>query len=190
MEWYSTRSSVSLSIRGQEASVDDDQGEPRLRVRSILFVCTGNIFRSVAAEYGLKSLVGQPSPYHIGSAGIDAKPQPVHEWVKHCLSHKGADVSGHVQRQLTKELLAETDLVVAMSLDHQEFIRREFGRHAPLFKQLCYGCDEAIPDLHERYPDWEQDLESARHYVTSVIDMIWVDLPSFLYKLPLERPQS
>ncbi len=160
------------------------------RVRSILFVCTGNIFRSVAAEYGLKALVGQPSPYRISSAGIEAKPQPVHEWVKHCLQEKGADVSGHRQRRLTGELVEETDLIVAMSRNHQEFLRREFGRHAPLFKQLCYGRDEPIPDLHEQYPDWEQDIVRARRYVVSIIDMIWTDLPSLLYKLPLERPQS
>lgn len=159
-------------------------------IRTILFVCTGNIFRSMAAEYGLKSLVGQPSPYRISSAGIDARPQPVHEWVKHCLQAKGADVSGHLQRRLTRELVEETDLIVAMSRNHQEFLQREFGRHAPLFKRLCYGRDEPILDLHEQYPDWERDPVLARRYVVSIIDMIWTDLPSLLYKLPLERPQS
>ncbi len=164
--------------------------EPKPRVRSILFVCTGNVFRSVAAEYGLKLLVGQHSPYRIGSAGIDAKPQPVHDWVKDCLRDKGADVSGHIQRRLTKELVAETDLIVAMSRNHQVFVQREYGRQAPLFKQLCHGLDEPIPDLHEQYPDWERDLALARRYVVSIIDMIWMDLPSLLYKLPHERPQS
>jgi protein-tyrosine phosphatase len=174
----------------QNATGMEPMIESNPRVRSILFVCTGNVFRSVAAEYGLKTLVGQPSPYHIGSAGIEAKPQAVHDWVKGCLREKGADVSRHVQRRLTSELMAETDLVIAMSRDHQDFIQREFGRHAPLFKQLCYGRDEPIPDLHELYPDWGQDLALARAYVASVIDIIWVDLPSLLSKLPHERPTT
>jgi protein-tyrosine-phosphatase len=165
-------------------------GEPRTRVQSILFVCTGNVFRSVAAEHGLKTLLGQPSPYRIGSAGIEAKAQEVHEWVKHCLREKGADVSGHVPRRVTRELLQETDLVVAMSRDHQAFIKQAFGRDAPLFKQLCYGRDDPIPDLHERYPNWEQDLTLAQAYVTSVIDMIWDDIPAFVYKLPRLSPSS
>lgn len=164
--------------------------ERHMRVRSILFVCTGNVFRSVAAEHGLKTLLGQPSPYRIGSAGIDAKLQPVHEWVAHCLREKGADVSRHLPRLVTGELLKSHDLIVAMSHDHQDFLKREFGFEAPLFKQLCYGYDESIPDLHERYPNWEQDLATARSYVASVIDMIWEDIPSFAYKLPHMCPTS
>jgi protein-tyrosine phosphatase len=164
--------------------------ESTQQVRSILFVCTGNVFRSVAAEYGLKSLLGQPSPYRIASAGIQAKPQQVHEWVAHCLREKGTDVSSHMARRLTSDLVSGSDLVVAMSRDHQEYIQEEFGRHAPLFKQLCYGRDEPILDLHEQYPDWEQNLALARNYVASVIDMIWHDLPSFLYKLPHQRPRT
>lgn len=158
--------------------------ELHTHVRSILFVCTGNVFRSVAAEHGLKTLLGQPSLYRISSAGIEAKPQQIHEWVRHCLREKGADVSGHVQHRVTRELLDETDLVVAMSHDHQDFIKRTFERDVPLFKQLCYGRDEPIPDLHERYPNWELDLTVAQAYVASVIDMIWDDIPSLVYKLP------
>ena len=88
--------------------------ELRPQVRSILFVCTGNVFRNVAAEHGLKTLLGQPSLYRIGSAGIEAKPQ----------------------------------------------------------------------HLHERYPNWQQDLTVAQAYVASVIDMIWDDIPSLVHKLP------
>jgi protein-tyrosine phosphatase len=163
---------------------------PRTRVQSILFVCTGNVFRSVAAEHGLKTLLGQPSPYRIGSAGIEAKPQQVHEWVSHCLREKGADVSRHVQRRLTRELLQENDLVIAMSRDHQDFIKQTFGYDIPLFKQLCYGRSEPIPDLHELYPNWERDLAVAQAYVASVIDMIWDDLSSLVSKLPHVRPTS
>jgi len=153
-------------------------------VLSILFVCTGNIFRSVVAEYATKLQLKPGNRYLVGSAGIEAKPQSVHPWILRCLHEKGADVSTHVQRRLTQELLEQTDLIVAMSHDHQTFIHREFGIDAPLFKQICYGRDEPILDLHEAHPNWEQDLNQARMYVSSVIDMIWKDIPSFLSKLP------
>lgn len=153
--------------------------------RSILFVCTGNVFRSVVAEYATKLHLGLNNYLClVGSAGIEAKPQCVHPWVQHCLREKGADVSTHVQRKLTHELLERTDLVVAMSHDHRTFIRHEFGVDAPLFKRICCGRDEAILDLHEVHPNWEQDLNQARAYVSSVVDMIWSDIPSFLSKLP------
>ena len=44
-------------------------------VQSVLFVCTGNIFRSVTAEYALKARQGDGMRCIVGSAGIDAKPQ-------------------------------------------------------------------------------------------------------------------
>ena len=159
------------------------QGQTWSQMRSILFVCTGNVFRSVAAEYALRSLLSNSSQYLVGSAGTEAKPQPVHEWITHCLGQKGADVSAHRPRRLTEELLHQTDLIVAMSRDHRDFIRRTFGRHVPLFKELCYGLDEPILDLHEMHPDWEQDLARARLYVSSVIEMIWHDIPFFLDQL-------
>jgi protein-tyrosine phosphatase len=152
-------------------------------MRLILFVCTGNVFRSVAAEYALKTLAEPPFPYLVGSAGIEAKLQPVREWIVRGMREKGVDVSGHRPRRLTRELVDRADLVVAMSRDHRDFISSTFGVEAPLFKEVCYGLDQSIPDLHEVYPDWEQDLPLARKYVSSVIDMIWEDMRSFAEKL-------
>ncbi len=153
-------------------------------IRSILFVCTGNIFRSLAAEQALKVLLGPQAPYLIGSAGIDAKPQPVHEWVKARLHMKGADPSRHVQRQVTREIVEAADLVIAMSRNHQAFIHERFGREVPLFNQVCFGCDKPIPDVHEVIPAWEEDLVQAQAYVSSVIDTIWEAMPMLVLRLP------
>ena len=157
-------------------------------MQSVLFVCTGNVFRSVAAEYALKTLLCERSDYVIGSAGIAANPQPVHEWIAQYLRQKGVDVSQHRPRRLTRELLNQTGLVVAMSRDHRGFIGTTYGRKVPLFKEFCYGLDEPIYDLHERYPNWEQDLALAREYVSSVIETIWHDMPTFFEKLSLPAP--
>jgi protein-tyrosine phosphatase len=152
-------------------------------VQSVLFVCTGNIFRSVTAEYALKFRLGANTSCIVGSAGIDFKPQPVHDWVRTNLSEKGADLRHHTPRQLTKELVEAPDLVVAMGRDHQNFIREQFGRDVPLFNQICLGHDTPIFDLHEVIPDWEADPERARAYVCSVIDVIWATAPAILSRL-------
>jgi len=151
--------------------------------QSVLFVCTGNIFRSVTAEYALKARLSDGMRCIVGSAGIDAKPQSVHAWVRTQLREKGADASHHTQRQLTKDLVESTDLVVAMGRDHQAFIREQFGRDVPLFNQICLGHDQPILDLHEVMPDWETDPERARAYVCSVIDVIWATAPAILSHL-------
>jgi protein-tyrosine phosphatase len=155
----------------------------RYRPQSVLFVCTGNIFRSLAAEQALKAMLGSQASFLVGSAGIDAKPQAVHEWVQTRLRIKGADPSAHVQRQLTRQMVQASDLVIAMGCNHQAFIRERFGRDVPLFNQVCFGRNEPIEDVHEVMPAWEENLEQARVYVWSVIDRIWEATPTLIQRL-------
>ena len=163
--------------------VGNDASRAGCTFQSVLFVCTGNIFRSVTAEYALKARLGAGRLCVVSSAGIDAKPQPIHDWVQTRLREKGADLTRHIQRQLTKELVEAADLVVAMGRDHQIFVREQFGRDIPLFHQICLGHDTPILDLHEVMPDWEVDPERARAYVWSVIDVIWATTPALLSRL-------
>jgi len=160
-----------------------DENRSSGKLQSVLFVCTGNIFRSVTAEYALKARFGPGTSCLVSSAGIDAKPQSVHDWVETRLREKGADLTRHVQRQLTKELVEAADLVIAMGRNHQVFIREQFGRDVPLFNQVCLGHDQPILDLHEVMPDWETDPERARAYVWAVIDVIWATAPALLPRL-------
>jgi protein-tyrosine phosphatase len=160
-----------------------DENRSGRKSQSVLFVCTGNIFRSVTAEYALKVRLGAGMSCVVSSAGIDVKSQPVHDWVQTRLREKGADLTRHVQRQLTAELVEAADLVVAMGRDHQVFIREQFGRDVPLFNLICLGDDQPILDLHEVMPDWETDPERARAYVYSVIDVIWATAPAILSHL-------
>ena len=160
-----------------------DENRLRWRLESVLFVCTGNIFRSVTAEYALKIRLGTNTSCVVSSAGIDAKSQSIHDWVQSRLRAKGEDPTTHVPRQLTKELVEAADLIVAMGRDHQVFVREQFGRDVPLFNQICLGHDQPILDLHEAVPDWETDHERARAYVCSAIDAIWATAPALLSRL-------
>jgi protein-tyrosine phosphatase len=152
--------------------------------KSILFLCSGNIFRSVVAEYALKASVAPESGYVIGSAGIEARPQPIHPFVCGRMMEKGVDVSGHRQRLLTRELVEGTDLLIAMGANHREFVRRSFGREVPLFNQVCFEKDEPILDVDEAVPEWQVDLTRARDYILLVIEHIWQATPVLLTRLP------
>lgn len=155
----------------------------RNHATSILFVCTGNVFRSLAAEHALRARAGRESGYLVGSAGIEAKPQAVHPLVRGRLLEKGSDPSRHVQRKLTEAVLTGADVVVAMGRDHQEFIRRHFGREVPLFNQICYQRDEPVLDVEEAILDWENNQEAAKAYTLWVIDYIWEAMPAFLARV-------
>ncbi len=138
----------------------------------IMFICTGNIFRSMSAEHGLRHHLGQGSGVEVCSAGTDRTPRAVHPRLIAYMSTKGIDVGGHKQTVLTKSVLAGADLAVAMGRDHQEWVRGRFGRELPLFNQVCYGRDEPIPDVWEVIPDWETNQAAAFRYLEGVIDDI------------------
>ncbi len=158
--------------------------EESLPMTSILFICSGNIFRSMVAEYALKSLLGPSSPYIVGSAGIEALPQPIHPLIRERLMAKGSDASQHIQRKLTRELLDRATLPIAMGLNHRDCIRQRFNRDVRLFNEMCFGTCEPILDLHEAIPEWQVNLEASRDYLLSVIDYIWSMMPIFLASLP------
>jgi protein-tyrosine phosphatase len=150
---------------------------------SILFVCTGNIFRSVTAEYALKASLDPRSPIQVSSAGTVALPQEMYPDVRAYLVQRGMDPSRHQQRKVSAELLQATDLVIAMSTDHQSFLLDAFQHRAPLFHEVCHGRPESLLDVWEAIPTWETNLEAARHYTFQVMEYIWASMPGLLQNL-------
>jgi protein-tyrosine phosphatase len=150
---------------------------------SILFVCTGNIFRSMTAEYALKARLDPRSPIRVSSAGTVAIPQEMHPAVRAYLMQHGMDPSHHQQRKVSAELLHATDLVIAMSTDHQSFLFDTLQYRAPLFNEVCHGRPEPLLDVWEAIPTWETDLEAARSYAFSVMEYIWASMPGLLQNL-------
>jgi protein-tyrosine phosphatase len=150
---------------------------------SILFVCTGNIFRSMSAEYALKARLDQRSPIRVISAGTAAIPQEMHPDIRAYMLQRGMDPSLHRQRKVSTELLHASDLVIAMSTDHQAFLFDTFQYRAPLFNEVCHGRSEPLLDVWEAIPTWETDLEAARHYAFRVLEYIWASVPGLLQNL-------
>jgi protein-tyrosine phosphatase len=128
---------------------------------SILFVCTGNIFRSMTAEYALKARLDPRSPLRVSSAGTVAIPQAMHPDVRAYLVQRGVDPSPHQQRQVSAELLRASDLVIAMSTDHQAFLVDTFRYRAPLFNEICHGRSDVLLDIWEAIPTRETDFDAA-----------------------------
>jgi protein-tyrosine phosphatase len=150
---------------------------------SILFVCTGNIFRSMTAEYALKARLDPRSLIRVSSAGTLAIPQQMHPDVRAYLVRRGMDPSHHEQRRVSAELLHATDLVIAMSTDHQAFLLDTFQYRAPLFNEVCHGRSEPLLDVWEAVPTWATDLDAARHYAFQVMEYIWASIPCLLQNL-------
>lgn len=89
----------------------------------LLFVCTGNTCRSPLAEGLARRLVAERgvADMTIGSAGTSAwDGAPASDGSLLVAMEHDLDLSAHRTRQLTKELVAEADLILTMGPHHLE----------------------------------------------------------------------
>ena len=138
----------------------------------VLFVCTGNIFRSMTAEYALRRELGVASGLAVASAGTDDYPHVVRANVSGYLRQRGIDVSGHRRRTVTREMVADAQLVVAMSTDHQRWLAERYGLKVPVFLEACGGACEALPDIEEVVLDYRTNAAAVEAHVRKTIDTI------------------
>lgn len=149
----------------------------------ILFICTGNIFRSVTAEYALKATLSVDAIYAVHSAGLIDAPHEIVSFVEDYLKGRGLDVSRHQPKKLTREMLDEADLAVAMDTEHRHQINQTFNRRLPLFSEIAYGTEEPLRDVYEVVPDWRNNEAAARAYGWSVMDYIFDGMPNFTNRI-------
>ena len=138
----------------------------------VLFVCTGNIFRSLTADVALRALLAGNPAVHVSSAGTDDYPHTVRPYTQGYLLSKGYDVSSHRRRTLTRALVEESHLVVPMSTDHQAVIKERFGRDTPLFLEVCGESPDWLPDIEDVVPDYRTNRPAVEAHVRSTIDRI------------------
>jgi protein-tyrosine-phosphatase len=112
-----------------------------------------------------------------------ALPQQMHPDVRAYVVQRGVDPSPDQQRRVSAELLRASDLVIAMSTDHQDFLLNTFQYHAPLFNDVCHGRSEPLLDVWEAIPTWETDLDAARQYAFQVMESIWTSMLCLLQNL-------
>lgn len=157
----------------------------RKDVKKILFVCTGNIFRSVAAEYCLRDYLEQGGIKNITvkSAGTMKFKQLNHPLVLKTLSALGIDACKHKQVKLNKKMLYEQDLVVAMAKDHQDFIKKEFGLEAPLFNELVLKKSVSVLDVCEAVPDYKTNQEAFEKHIATTVRYIYEMIPKLKEEL-------
>jgi protein-tyrosine phosphatase len=149
----------------------------------VLFVCTGNIFRSLTAEYALRRELGAQSMLVVASAGTDDYPHVVRPNVRDYLLDKGLDVRAHQRRTLTRQILEASELVIAMSTDHQRLLRERFGVQAPVFLEACGGACEALPDIEDVVLDYRTNAAAVDAHVRKTIDLIIEQTPRLARRL-------
>ncbi|MGW7407128.1 arsenate reductase/protein-tyrosine-phosphatase family protein [Streptomyces sp. NPDC054833] len=107
----------------------------------VLFVCTGNVHRSVLAERLLAAKLPPGSAVRPRSAGTEAWPRPGMESSTRAVLEKlGGDGSGFEARPLTARLVEEAGLVLGLAGEHREAA----VRLAPAAMRRCFTLKEFV----------------------------------------------
>jgi protein-tyrosine phosphatase len=122
-------------------------------MRTILFVCTGNQYRSpIAAEAFRVQLMqhDREAEWIVNSAGTWTSPgrAPSPEAMELAHLH-GLTIDKHRTRLLTANMLREADLVIVMEEGHKESIRAEF----PFAREKVYLLSQAVEGIAYDIPD-------------------------------------
>lgn len=101
-------------------------------MKKILFVCHGNICRSVMAEMVMRHLVteaGREDEFVIDSCATSREEigNDIYPPAKRCLSAHGVPFTRHAARQITKEDYEKFDMILCMEEYNIRNLRRVLG---------------------------------------------------------------
>lgn len=157
--------------------------------KSILFVCTGNVFRSVSAEHCFKKYLSDNgiTDWEVGSAGTLAPEEQIDPKVLETLHELGISSFKHQQNKLTREMIDSHDAIVCMAENHMEFIKSELGyAHAVLFNDLAIEKQTSIWDMEDDVPDYATNRQAVEEKLERTVRDIHGKIPS-LFKNANER---
>ena len=160
-----------------------------MRSLRILFVCTGNVYRSMSAEKCLRSYLNRNKikGIKVNSCGIGVWNQSIYPAVKKRLAFYKVKLYKHRHKQINQKLVDESDLIVAMNKNHQENIKKNFGIKAVLFNEIAYSKKTGVLDFHERDVKLrgmkKKYTDQMNNYADFTVDHIYSAMPSFVKNL-------
>jgi len=149
----------------------------------ILFVCTGNLCRSVIAERlarrGLHARLGPDARrFRVASAGIAALDGcPVHPYTEEALRRLGADADGVASHALTAADVDAADLILAAGREHRDAVvamRPRASRRAYLLREFARlaACAAHRPAADQSAADQARQLVAGAAQLRGLVPYV------------------
>ncbi|MFO1502065.1 MAG: ribose 5-phosphate isomerase B [Verrucomicrobiota bacterium] len=149
-------------------------------MKTILFVCTGNVCRSPMAEGLFRHAVKGDSRYRVLSAGVGAVDgQPPSPHAVRALKELGVDISRQRSQMLSAELVEQADYIFGMTHGHVDavtllfpqaaektFLLREFDETLDIFEK---DISDPIGGSYEVYLNCRDQIEQG---IASMLNFI------------------
>src|SRR6266566_9396934 len=141
-------------------------------MKTILFVCTGNVCRSPMAEGIFRQAIRGRSDYRVVSAGLGAmEGQSPSPYAVQAVRELGIDISGQRSRMLTPELVHQADFIFGMTHSHidtvmllypqaaeKTFLLREFDETLDFFEK---DISDPIGGSYDVYVNCRDQIEQG-----------------------------
>jgi glycine hydroxymethyltransferase len=150
-------------------------------MKTILFICTGNICRSPMAEGIFRQAVKDRGPYRVISAGVgavDGYPPSTH--AVNALKELGIDISAQRSRMLTGKMVQDADYIFGMTRGHVDavtllypqasektFLLREFDETLDFFEK---DISDPIGGSYNVYRDCRDQIEQGIESIMKFIE--------------------
>lgn len=138
----------------------------------ILLVCTGNLCRSPMAAGLLRQRLAEHELDHheVSSAGVWAVDgHPASENAISVMAERGIDITDHIAHTINANDVAEADLILVMSREHEQMIRNTW----PQYGWKVYRLSEMVgkrKDVQDPYGGSIEDYRACANILSDYVE--------------------